>query len=746
MKLWSRAARRGRGLTAALTICGTALLTVLFTQESLFRPEFLSRLELAMLDYRFVLRGPIALDTTDVVVVEISEDSFKSLPDPFPWPRSYYARLLRNLHRAGARVVGLDLILGGTDLYSSANDDSLRRAIRETGIAVLAGKREQDQALVRQSSATENFGNAFYSVDQSLGFVNIRNDADGVYRSYAPMFAVPAPNMEERLLPTFAFAVLNKYYGFPPATTPVPTPRTLLYGGLSIPRADAETFLINFYGPSNTFPRLKFQDIIDDESFTTVEERETREEINTFTDPEFGYLHSGFLKNKIVLVGVTVPEYKDLFPVSMAYGRQKGDNMMYGVEIHANVIQNILRGDFLRRPPLWAEMLAALLLAGLSFVGVALPKGSTSRMYIFVELASLGTAALLLAIVAGFSILLFNKAGVVVNVTGAALAVMGGYVTSTTYHFLVERRERLMIKGMFSTYLNPGLVDELVAHPDRLVLGGRRQELTVLFSDIEGFTGLSQGLPPEQLVGLLNEYLSAMTDVVLENDGTVDKYEGDAVMAFWGAPLPQPDHALRACRAALQMLKRLGELNEKWTAEGRPSLNIRIGVNTGEMVVGNMGSQRKFNYTVIGDSVNVGSRLEGANREYRTHIMVNEKTFRQAEEGVVGRLLDRITVRGRTEIVTVYELLCLTTDPMPEDLVDMLHHYEEGMRHYQNQRWKEAREEFDKALEARPEDHPSKIHHARAAMYEKNPPPEWTGIFRPTLHKQEEGKGGESAG
>jgi len=228
----------------------------------------------------------------------------------------------------------------------------------------------------------------------------------------------------------------------------------------------------------------------------------------------------------------------------------------------------------------------------------------------------------------------------------------------------------------------------------------------------------------------LNEYLDTMSEVIFEHDGTVDKYEGDAIMAFWGAPLPQQDHALRACTAALRMLRTLGAMNARWTTEGKPPLNIRIGINTGPMVVGNMGSQKKFAYTVIGDSVNVASRLEGANREYHTRIMVAERTHDLVRDRIAGRVLDRITVRGRTQPVSVYELLDLRGEPVAPDVVKMLEHYNTAMALYQQQHWTEARQNFDLALEAQPEDHPSRIYLSRAAMYEKSPPPEWTGLFR----------------
>jgi adenylate cyclase len=721
----------GRFAGAGVLFVGMAATAVLLLTHSPLRPASLERLELATLDYRFEMRGPQPLprDSTHVVLVEITDESFTSLPAQYPWPRSYYARLLRNLRAAGARAVGIDLILGGDDVYDRANDSTLRAAISDTRLAVLAGKREQDDPLVQRARMDEDFGNLFYPVDSSLGLVNIRNDPDGVYRRYSPAFAIRRPGGAEQLVPTFGFAVLNRYLGLPPSTVPHASPGGFTYARRTLPGADAGSFLINFRGPSGTFPRVAFHDVLDDASFTTVEEARSGEQINTFSDPDYGYLQSGMFRDRIVLIGMAVPEYKDLFPVAIAQGRQEGDNMMYGVEIHANVIESVLRNSFLARPPAWIEMITLVLLVLLAERAATFVRHVSPRRLVLTELGSLAGAGILLASVFVLSLALFTHWGVVVDLTGGALAVIGGYTAGSVTHLVSERRQRAMIKTMFSTYVSPSLVDELLSHPERLVLGGRRDELTVLFSDIQGFTGIAQQMEPERLVALLNEYLDAMSEVIFRHAGTVDKYEGDAIMAFWGAPLPQADHAVRACRSALEMLDRLAVLNEAWEREGKPHLSIRIGINTGPMVVGNMGSRGKFAYTVIGDSVNVASRLEGANREYHTRIMVTEQTYRLVEKEIEGRMLDRITVRGRSEPVVVYELLAVKALPRDPDLAAFLSAYTAGIELMQQQRWGEAHRRLEEALAVRPGDYPSRIQLARAAMYEKNPPPDWSGIF-----------------
>jgi adenylate cyclase len=732
MATLSTTERQRRWATRVLLVGLVALGTTVLTQEGILRLGIVDRIELATLDYRFAARGAIRTpeDSSNVVIVEISTDSFRSIPERYPWPRSHYAHLLRNLRQAGARVVAFDLLFSDPDGLAPQHDSAFAAAIRETGIAVLAGKREEDNPLYVQTKALLDFGTIFFSADSSVGLVNLRPDVDGVYRLYNTAYLMDTSAAGGVYVPSLAFAALNKYYGFLPFTTPVPGDRSFSYAGRSFPAYDAGSILVNFYGPDGTFPHLKFEDVIDDSSFTTVEETSTGEQVNTFTDPDFGYLHDGTFRGKIVLVGVTVPEYKDLFPVSIARGQLRGDNLMYGVEIHANVIENVLRNDFLQGQPFLSQVLMILGLTIFSFTASSAIKAWKTRHHSLVEAAGFLFVALLLLGIGVLAVQLFLRFNYVLALTPALVAILGGYISSTVYHFITERKQRLLIKSMFSTYVNPAVVDELVANPERLVLGGRREELTVLFSDIEGFTTFSQKMEPERLVALLNEYLSVMSDVVFRNKGTLDKYEGDAIMAFWGAPIPQEDHPLLACRTALQMKDQLAALNAEWLQQGKPHLNIRIGINTGTMVVGNMGSAGKFAYTVIGDSVNLASRLEGANKEYRTTIMVSERTYGFVRDAILARKLDKITVKGRSEPVTTYELLQELKGMVDDETRRFLAAYEEGLERYYGRDWEGAIRSFERALALRPGDGPSALHRSRSLAYAAVPPPDnWDGVF-----------------
>jgi adenylate cyclase len=310
------------------------------------------------------------------------------------------------------------------------------------------------------------------------------------------------------------------------------------------------------------------------------------------------------------------------------------------------------------------------------------------------------------------------------------LAVLAGYVSSTVYHFVVERKQRMLIKTMFSTYVNPSVVDELIMNPEKLTLGGQRKELSVMFTDIDGFTTISEQMDSQELVSLLNEYLSEMTEIVFRNDGTLDKFEGDAVVAFWGAPIAQEDHPMRACRCSLEMQNALVEIRKRWGEQNRPLLNVRIGVNTGEMVVGNMGGMGKFDYTVIGDSVNLASRLEGANKLYRTGIMVSQRTFDLVKHAIIGRELDLIMVKGRSEPLKTYELLMLSDEKVPADLHRFLEDYAVGLQFYRERKWGDAKKKFEGALLYRPGDYPTQMYIERAMEYAIHPPPvDWNGIL-----------------
>ena len=276
--------------------------------------------------------------------------------------------------------------------------------------------------------------------------------------------------------------------------------------------------------------------------------------------------------------------------------------------------------------------------------------------------------------------------------------------------------------------MHPGLINQMLNRAEPPRLGGDEKELTALFADIRGFTTLSEGLTPSHLVDLLSEYFSVMTEVIFKNWGTLDKYIGDAIMAFWGAPYPQTDHAIRACRTGLEMLQALDRLQRDWKAKGMPRLDVGIGINTGNMLVGNMGSKQRFNFTVMGDSVNLASRLEGINRQFGTNLIISESTFLHVKDQVVVRELDLLRVKGKAHPVKVYELLGLTAEaPQYSDLIGR---FEKGLEAYRRGEWKAAIEVFQDLALDHPQDGPSHVFLKRCHdLMEKPPEGSWDGVF-----------------
>jgi adenylate cyclase len=298
------------------------------------------------------------------------------------------------------------------------------------------------------------------------------------------------------------------------------------------------------------------------------------------------------------------------------------------------------------------------------------------------------------------------------------------------YKFNVAERRRRFIKRAFEFYMNPAVVDQIAKNPEMLELGGKEMDLTAFFSDVASFTTISEQLTPHQLVELLNEYLTAMTDIVLSYNGLLDKYEGDAIMAVFGAPIHYPDHATRACYVALDMQAELSRLREKWKQEGKPQLHARVGINSGNMVVGNMGSKTRFDYTVMGDSVNLASRLEGVNKQYSTSVMISEFTYALCKNDVQVREIDLIRVKGKAKPVSIYEVLGRSTDTLAVELKAAVERYLTGLEAYRRREWTKAIEAFEQALAIRPDDGPSLTYIGRCKQYLESPPPDdWDGAY-----------------
>jgi len=670
-------------------------------------------LEFMLLDIRFELRshsrwGPTHEDCSDIVIVSVDDqESLNTLKRPYPLPRSYMAKLIRNLKRAGAKLIVADVEF--TEPTDAREDLELARAVREAGNVVLAAKLE----VYRKEYKHSEYSTLLLPIPEILegtagwGLVNRCEDPDGVIRSYFLWL-----RGGKKILHSLAVVAVRKLREIEGLSSEVEDlGKHFRIGDILVPKRKANTMLINYAGPAGTFAIYPVYAILDDSTFSMPDPDED-------WDTYYDYLRMGIFKDKLVLLGSTLKERHDLFPTPFHIATK---TLMPGVEIHANAIRSILQRDFIRclgYPYNW------FLIIGLGIVTSLL----TFRLR---PLMGLVPTVVLMLVITLVCFMWFFKYNFWIEQLRPSMAVAFSYIGSVVQQYMEERRRRQMIRGIFSRYVPESVVDVLIGNPELLRLGGEERELSVLFSDVEGFTTVSERLQPLELANLLNEYLTPMTDVIFKHGGIIDKYEGDAIMAEFGAPVYYPDHAKRACLSAIEMQERLEELRGKWRSEGRPELKARIGINTGRMTVGNMGSDIIFDYTVIGDSVNLASRLEGANKIYGTRIMISEFTYEQAKDYIVARELDWIRVKGKLEPVRVYEVLGRAGDDnIPREKLEAIKYYLEGLELYRAQRWDAALERFMKALSIFPEDSPSKVFARRCQQYKVNPPGEgWDGVY-----------------
>jgi adenylate cyclase len=396
-----------------------------------------------------------------------------------------------------------------------------------------------------------------------------------------------------------------------------------------------------------------------------------------------------------------------------------------GVEIHATVIDNILSRNFIIKPS-WSTTydLFAILILG-TLVGIFLPRLGAIKGLLFA--AGLFTLHILIAR------WLFINAGVWINIVYPLLALSTNYTAITLHDYISEERERQKIKGAFGHYVSPVVIDEMLKDPSRLQLGGEEKVLTVLFSDLQGFTAASERYTPHEMIGLLSEYYARMTEQIFEHGGMLKEYVGDELMAIFGAPVDQPDHAQRACAAALAMRDQRAALRAEWAQVGRPPLNARTGVNSGLMLVGNLGSKYRFAYGVLGDHVNLGSRLEGLNKQYKTEILIGENTAELVGDAFRMREVDMVRVVGRVQPVRIYELLAKTDGALPLEQEKAYQSYAAGLEAYRQQYWGDALSLFQECLLLAKGDGPAQIMIERCLNYQESPPSEnWDGVYEAT--------------
>jgi adenylate cyclase len=619
-------------------------------------------LESRVLDRFFATRGPQA-PPPDLLIVGIDEPSFQELRLAWPWPRSLHARLIDRLSASGALLIIFDILF--TEPSDPENDAALAASIKRAGNVVLAETCDYTNDRLFSRIINVRPLRLFSDSAKATGLAMIEPDPDGVVRH----FQVELEG--GRTLPATAIRAAGK------------------------PELQGDVAgLIEFVGPARSIDTLSYSQILDDEHPVPAER----------------------IRGRIVLVGRQLqasPEpldQADLFPTPFF---ESTGIYTSGVEIHANILHNLLSGRWVREISTSVKLIACLgYFLLFSLVCTAL---SPLRGLIVFGISSLGLTALCY----WFFYALDFWVPPVTFVFGTASLYTGNVVLQ----YVAESRQKKWLRNAFNRYVSPAVVESIVNNPGSLELGGREIQATIFFSDLANFTSFSERLRPEDLVALLIEYFTPMTKIILDYRGGLDKFIGDAVMAFWGVPLPLENHAQYACEAALKMKEAIAELQEGWAKRNLPVLSARMGIHSGPVVAGNVGSLERFNYTVLGDTVNLASRLEGTNKFYGTTILISEDTFQLAGHAFLTRELDMIRVKGRQAPVKIYELIGKRGEAGPP----FLDTFARGLAAYRKRLWEPAEEHFGSIAR---QDPASRTYLERCRLYRTDPPAEdWDGVF-----------------
>lgn len=622
-----------------------ATLTLFFVVLSVTFPSLFNSLDAKWVDGYFKIQGQ-KQPGSNIVLATIDEKSLTKL-GRWPWPRSTIAKLINAFEKLEVKAAGFDVTFSETSPEDAVFADSLKRFPNVfLGYFFYLSPDEVEEAALSEQEIRQNEGSIFpsrlalsskqmeasgrrvYGVQSNVpeiakalpgnaqGFFNVFPERDGVIR-FMPL----ALFYKTQAYPSLALQMASFSAGF----SPIPIFKEegvlegLAMGRAKIPLNEKGELFINYRGDAKTFPHISIADILENK------------------------ISKDQLKDKLVLVGATAVGIYDMrvTPTSPNFP---------GLEIQANVLDNLLTGDFLVHNRTTEMISFFLILAVGLLLALLLPN--------LRALNSLFAFLTLILLLLGGGYLFFIKYGFVIHTMTPALNGLFVYGGVTVYRYFTEERERRKIKKTFQHYLSPSVIKVLLEHPEKLMLGGERKVLTVLFSDIRDFTPKSEKLPPEKVVQLLNDYFTVMTDIVFKYEGTLDKFMGDAIMAIFGAPLPQEDHAERASLAALEMLEALEKHKKTWCEKyGLDDFKIGIGIHTGEMAVGNMGSLKRFNYTVIGDNVNLASRLETLTKEHNVSAIISEGHYQIVKNKIIAKELGAVKVKGKEEETTIYELV-----------------------------------------------------------------------------------------
>ncbi|WP_283742739.1 adenylate/guanylate cyclase domain-containing protein [Sideroxydans sp. CL21] len=669
---WKKMLMLGNTTVLSLLLATLSIFSVLllyYTQN-----PFLEAFEARTYDLRFRdLRGPIQ-PNPDIGIIAIDEKSIAEL-GRYPWSRDRYAPLLDRLAAAKVKAVMFDAFFPEHD--TAANDKNFAAAIRRAGNVVLGTTFDFDKngrvATVTRSLPEIERGAI------GIGHINQLPDDDGVIRRNPLLIEADGKQVPSLGLMAAMLALGETKF----ATEDF----DIALGNHDIP-VDAENRMwINYVGGPGIYPRYSFVDVMN------------------------GRIPAEKLKGKILFIGATALGIYDM-RVTPFSGNTPG------VELHATIADDIISGRYIRQGGMEAliDMFFIVAMGAVAFF-------LTTRLRLY---GAIPATAVLIAGYVWFTYYMFN-AGQWINMIYPVISAVIAVLVGGGFRYLVLERSAREMRSMFSSYLSPKLVARLEKDPEAARIGGDNKEVTVLFTDIKGFTSFSEAHPPQEVVSRLNEYLGAMVQVIEQHDGTIDKFIGDGIMAYWGAPLAQPDHAKLAIDCIRAIHVRMEALRTQWKERGVEPFSIRGGIQSGEVVAGNVGlAGKKMEYTVIGDTVNQAARLEGSAKYYGVTYLVGEETYQMTREMCRYRELDKIRVVGKQLPVTIYEPL----EGMSALDFPMAARFEAALALYRAGEWEKAQAAFSTVLDAALEDKPSRIYFERCGYFMQNPPPEdWDGVF-----------------
>ncbi len=602
--------------------------------QLIFVSNYWTGLELKAKDLLFQIRGEIKT-SGNVVIVNIGDDTFNSLGIQWPFPREYHARVIDNLERAGAAKIIFDIEF--VEESNAESDSILASTIAKYDNITLAGKvitqitgkTKKTQVLAPISSLLR--------ANANWGTVNISADNDGFVREYELFQKIGKTNKYS--LGAIAVASFKNRDNY--LEDIINGEKYLQISDYLIPKKRNKTALINYYGPARTFPYYEYADVLDSEDFDIP-----FLDLDSFND----LMNKGVFKDKIVIVGVSAVEFHDSHPTPFF---SENRALTPGVEIHATFIDNVLMREHLSEFPYIKLIFIFLFLTFILFLININIRPTISIIY----------NSLLFFSYFGVVFYLFNTENMLLPVLEIPATIIVVYVIGLVFQYIKSTKEKFFIKKAFGRYIAPSLVEELIKDPKKLEYGGSLKNISVLYSDIVSFTSYTETHSPKETVELLREYLTAMVEVVKDNKGTLDKFVGDEIVALFGAPVELEDHAYWAAKTALEMRYKMQELQEKWKKNNRDPFEIGIGINSGEVTVGNLGSEQIFDYTAIGDNMNAGARIEALTRNYKTenNILISESTKILIEDKFEVEYVDDAMVKGKSKPIKVYQLLAMKT-------------------------------------------------------------------------------------